>query len=423
MLANGAEKIEVQNISNWDYLAKNPRSVRGKVAICYAGRSGSMMLSGLLDGHSHLISFHCYCDTRLYLLLKEFSERGDCTVASFVEYMDQQVNFILDSFFEHPFLPQQIRQNRLDHAPLLSEIRDICRNVTDKEMNLDLMLNIVFIAFGKTLDRPLKTKQPVLVIQIHVPFMLDGWRYVFDNLSNLNLFVMTRNTIKAIDSHFYHHTYESISPPWHTFYERIVVEYQKSFMAFFDEKMSKQSYCVFYEDLHNDTEKSMRDICEHLNIPFEPILLEETMVWQKAMLPTAGEVVCGTSPARAKNITPKIMSTLDVALVEYIYRDIIGDLGYKERTSRFIQALSVIIPTRLMLLYTWRELKDYMHSRKTVRSEQTGLRRKLQFAFVDFKEMLRIFVRMFFDHRRVAKMRIRKTETPYSINRIGHGPS
>ena len=48
------------NLKN--YLSKITR----KIFICYAGRSGSMLLSGLLDGHSQILSADFYTDREVF---------------------------------------------------------------------------------------------------------------------------------------------------------------------------------------------------------------------------------------------------------------------------------------------------------------------------------------------------------------------
>src|SRR3990167_2365173 len=92
----------------WDYLVKNPGEVKQKIAIVYAGRSGSMMLSGLLEGHTQLVSFNCYSDAKLYNTLKELASQENLSIDSFKRCLMTSYDSILDIFYKHPILPYEL---------------------------------------------------------------------------------------------------------------------------------------------------------------------------------------------------------------------------------------------------------------------------------------------------------------------------
>lgn len=403
-------KINNENIHDpafyWDYIVKNPHAIRKKVAIVYAGRSGSMMLSGLLDGHSHLLSFNCYCDAKLYNHLKQYADQNAISVHLFKEYIRNNYQDIMDEFYKHKLLPNEIKKNQLDINSFMNAVNDICDHVTDDQLNLDLMINIAFIAYGKSLNRPLNTTNPVIILQIHSPFLMDDWKYIFQHLNNLNLIVMVRNPLKAIDSHFYHHTYETLSPPWHNFYERIILEYKKSFLPFLDKDMQNKSYCMFFEDIHAHTEKTMKALCLHLNIPFENILLEETMQGQKAVFPTAGTAVNGASKERGGNNSLRILGCIDVYLIEYLFKDLIQDLGYPLQSSFVKRAISAYFLTQSERLFRKKEMAELL-DRQTVNNQDE---------MSEQKKIIKRESRL--SHRRILDLRIRKNITPYKLNMI-----
>lgn len=414
-MENSEHKEEVSYY--WDYLTKNPHAVKRKIVIVYAGRSGSMMLSGLLEGHSHLLSFNYYCDARLYALLKEFVSNDNITVDLFKKFLITKFSSIIDVFYEHPLLPSELRQNRVNADSFMAAIEAVCNNVIDSQLTLDMLMNLVYIAYGKMLNRPLNTIQPIMIIQLHSPFFIDDWRYLFKNLNNLNLIVMVRNPLKAIDSHFYHHTYELLSPPWHDFYERIIVEYKKSFLPFFDEKLQHKSYCMFFEDLHMNTEKIMRKLCLHLNIPFEDILLEETVEGQKALLPSAGLIVSGPSKERGNNVSLKVMGLSDVSFIEYLFQDIIVDLGYPLRSNFLQRFLSALFLTKLDFLFVKKGMKDKFSKLGADKQNASVIKKLIEVCRIKKKKM--IYMRESYQmHRKVSKLRIRKKETPYTFNMI-----
>jgi hypothetical protein len=97
----------------WDFLAKNPHNIDRKIGIIYAGRSGSMMLSGLLDGHDHLISMNCYSDQRLFTFLCLIAKKQETiTTKYFIAVVKANINHVFDMFFKYPLLSEDVRKKK-----------------------------------------------------------------------------------------------------------------------------------------------------------------------------------------------------------------------------------------------------------------------------------------------------------------------
>lgn len=406
--------LDKVHVNHWEVLTQNPHRIKKKIAIFYAGRSGSMMLSGLLEGHSHLLSFNCYCDARLFHTLKQFVQEGNITVGKFKTEMKDKIHNILDVFYEHPLLPIELRDKKINVDLFLDELAAVCDNVTNEQLDLDLMLNIVFIAFGKTIQYPLNTSSPTMIIQMHSPFLQDDWGFFFENMKNMQILVVARNPLKAIDSHLYHHMFESLSPPWATLYERIMLEYKKSFLPFLDKKMSALSYCIYFEDIHANTEGTMRALCAHLDIPFENVLLTETVQGKLAAFPTAGKVVSGTSKDRGKDAALRVMRDSDVKVVEYLFADLIVELGYSLQNPGEQPQPSESFLTERELEYIISEIQD---DYKTLNSSKIYFENLIH-KYKYFKKVLNVMSTVFESHRNLLKLRIDKNETPLRIQSI-----
>lgn len=401
----------------WDYLVKNPDEVKQKIAMVYAGRSGSMMLSGLLEGHTQLISFNCYSDARLYNTLKELAAQENLSIDSFKKCLMASYDSILDIFYKHPLLPSELisDDDRLNINSFMSVINQICDNLTDNQINLDMMLNIVFIAYGKSRNRPLNTKNPIMIIQLHSPFLMDGWKYLFDYLKNLQVIIMMRNPIKSLDSHFYHHMHELPSPPWSTFYERIILEFKKSILPIFDSQMQTKTYFMFFEDIHSNPKSAMLAFCKHLNIPFENVLLEETVEGKKAQFTTAGQQVSGTSKDRGRNKALRSLSASDVNFIEYLFGDFISDLGYKLNSISIQRKISPYFLTTLEALCANRESDECINI-KYLQEMQT--KNKIKRKLYSMRSKVRTLRMAFNTHKTILKIRIKKNVNPYMINII-----
>lgn len=402
-----AENISSKKINqtNWDYLAKNPHAIRKIIGIVYAGRSGSMMLSGFLDGHSHLISFNYYCDGPLYLKLKELAIRGPVSALEFQTYLSGLLPSIMNAFYEHTLLSPEIKQQRLDLDLLLSEIAHICAHLDNKDLiSIDLMLTIIFIAYGKLNDRPLSTTRPIMIVQLHTPSLMDDWRYIFSHLNNFHLLVAVRNPLKAIDSHFFHHTYETLSPPWKDFYKRIMLEYKKSFLPFLDPEMAHKASSIAFEDLHEKLEHTMRSLCQHMDIPFESVLLQETLGGQPSALISTGQTRSGPSVARARDKTLKMLGKSDQAFIEYLFKDVILALDYELTSNRFMRIFSRYLPTKLEWLFFKKEVVELKADRS--------------YGYKNENELTQIFLDMFALHSQTSEMKIDKNKISLKINKI-----
>ena len=190
----------------WDYLMRNPFNVGKKILVMFAGRSGSMMLSGLLDGHSHLLSFNYWVDGWLFVKLKSelfiFHEKKYVvSTQDFRSFLRKNIESLFKQcFYDHPYLTKSTKMNVFHYIDFLENVDLMCDRLSRDEIDCNLAYNIIYIAYGKAQNHRLNTTTPHMIIQVHGPHA--DLEDIFMNLDNASFFVTTRNTIKALDSYF-----------------------------------------------------------------------------------------------------------------------------------------------------------------------------------------------------------------------------
>ena len=167
---------------HWDYIAASPQAIRRKFGITYLGRSGSFLLSGLLDYHSHIISFVYPADLSLYPTLKTYFSSGAADPGGFEKLIRENIDRLLDYSFAA--VPEENKQIDLDMDLFFENLNAIVESLGEHKLNIDLAFNVIYIAYGKTRNLPLLTKSPILVIQRHKFDSNEELEYLHENFTN-----------------------------------------------------------------------------------------------------------------------------------------------------------------------------------------------------------------------------------------------
>jgi len=224
--------LNVQTEEYWDYLIKHPMSIRKKVGIQLAGRCGSMMLSGLLDGHDEILTFNPYVERGLIHLLKNLSVDPAVTIDSFSEYLVSILENLINEFKANPLAPEQVRDNyTVDTKVFAEHVKTACSHID--VLDYDAMLNIFYIAYGLAQQHSLTTKTPILLLQLHGRYTKPQLDSVLGEMKNLETLLIARNSVKAIDSQFYFHIEEWPLPHYMEGYNRLIDWYKTCFNSFF----------------------------------------------------------------------------------------------------------------------------------------------------------------------------------------------
>ena len=249
---------------------KEKKNLR-KLNINFCGRSGSYFLHKLLDGHSNIITFHQEYDIYIYQNLKNFffNKKKIETLPEFLR------NNLKKDFHNHLNIWGTTKLN-VNVDEICDEIHEMISGVDIINYNLDLLIDIFFLAHTKINIDYIDCENPFVLLQTHAPFENQERSFYFKNVNIFKFFIMMRDPVKSIDSHFFHHLEEHIIPPKETLFTRLFYLFSVSVKLIRDKKFSKKIFVCKFENLHLKSIETLNIICDQLNIGFQKILLKET---------------------------------------------------------------------------------------------------------------------------------------------------
>ncbi|MDC3096454.1 sulfotransferase domain-containing protein, partial [Alphaproteobacteria bacterium] len=263
----------------WEFLVKNPNSIKKKIAITYSARSGSYMLSGFLDSHPKLITSIYPIENTIYNLLAiEIFKTNHVEISFFkLKFLDKIDQILNVNFYNVPYIAKETKKLKFNKVKFIRIFKSILNKINSKNITFDLAINVIYISFGYTFNRPLNTYKPTIIIQKHVPFYEERLIQAFNNLENLSIIIMVRNPILALDSMAYHSIVEHKTTKHAQVLNHVVNEYRASLEPFIFNNYYKKVTFIKFEDLHSDIEICMRKISKILGIQYISKMNEETL--------------------------------------------------------------------------------------------------------------------------------------------------
>ena len=332
-----SEKLSEKNISN--------------VSILYdGGRSGSVFLQSLLDGHSQIITFPST------LLI------GGLTGIHFdnfyrinIDNSSEQiaVNFTKDykTAFDSSYDSTATRLNKLgekqDQKIEVNEnlfIESFVDFFNDEvEKSYSNIFNVAHLAWAYAQGKKLQ-KNVIILHALHTPE--DKMEMYCENFPNSKHLVCIRDPIVSHNSRFIHHIKRHKLNDRNTEYFHSFEQLDYPFNMTKDVLLAFkiiEKYANFQsvrgvrnEDLHNNSEKTLNSLCNFLKIEFEPQLLESTFFGLKHWGDDTIEPRNGFSKDFSKHfdISESYFNTNDVALIEDLIEDRISHFGYSRLTLK-----------------------------------------------------------------------------------------
>lgn len=283
-----------------DYLVK----VRNTIVITYSGRSGSYLLSNILDGHPSLVCTppHSLIDADAIIyksLVGSVSELkdGKLTTLWISNYIDKILNEFpllikpnLQNMHLHEFhlgsLVQKTNFGVEDSNKLASMAKkffvDLLNQNLDSRGNRNFNLGdfigftIVAISLGYHAARFGDVPERVsVVLQRHNPFF-NSLKYIKSYFYRPIFLKTIRNPVKAIDSHAFHHSVEHpISNP----IEHVLGVFAASMYS------DDRSFAIKFEDMHLKSANLRNSLCRLLELDYDISLENLTIDGQPAFFP------------------------------------------------------------------------------------------------------------------------------------------
>ena len=327
------------------------RKIKSTLVITFNGRSGSFLLSNLLDNHSEVLS--CPPDS-IQLVMEKIDESFSSGVVQNLEtYPKELVNWIIIKF---PLLFKSIIQDnvvptleRVDISgmqtcrSMLVEV-ELFREIAEKLVVSHLeryedhisgsdILPLIHWAYALARGRRITTDTPIIswqrhnfindraldAIETHIssPIFLTTIRQPEDSLDSLLTFLQSHFKTKKV---MFRHLLSSFA-----------VNFNKRQTVF-------PQWAIRFEDMHRNTEALMQNLCARLAIRFEPTLLETTLDGELCVWQVRGKSITGTNKNLLKKDTFVTLTPADVIFFNLLFARYYDHFGYEmyANTIRFI---------------------------------------------------------------------------------------
>ncbi|MEO5375157.1 MAG: hypothetical protein H7840_12915 [Alphaproteobacteria bacterium] len=395
------EHVKVMHISDSvEYLLDNPDAIRLTVSIEATGRSGSILLSNLFDGHPEVLSVPPYA---LSFYFEEFSEFLKMMDDNHLEISSNDVCIFIVKTFPYLF-------SETDHCTPGSTVHsDTCpvgvhveyfkkyfsRCIdslsTRDEVSIGNVFKAIHVAYAAAIGRNITARNPIIVWQRHFIYGTITESQVSALVGNMVFFITVRLPHVSTNQLFRHACTAPIKQDGGDYgFSCSGVLYSQVSGA----NRGKRPYPTFvirFEDMHSRTEQLMRSLASYLGLIFDPILLETTLDGKPFYFSVRGMSVTGTSPDIIFRQRSSSVNALDAAKIRYAMSRYYRAWNYYDGKNAFdviyrinvIRKLFSFIPmgielrkfTRDLMFISRRFLRDrrrVVEMLNTIRNDSSG---------------------------------------------------
>lgn len=310
-----------------------PERVNRIVAVGLWGRSGSYLLSNLLDGHPQTLalpphSSHWMAHFIALFLVRveegEFAEGSllDPFVTEFCDWFpnlfsDTQEARAADYIRLGPSgewlagVPRAKFQERFRHA-----LAGLAERGTLTPRTLFAAIHTAYAAACRMVIEP----DPVIVWQAH---NVQNYHREFHErlLGPMQVLLTVRDPIRTYDSWLSATLDNQPCPPTTIIAPRLFLEYLR-LTGHVSPVIAEGNLCAIrFEDMHNRTEPVMRAVAEWIGIRWDPVLLETTSDRKTVWFKTGARRVTGTRPIPRVQAAPKFCGWLDRLALRLLFAD------------------------------------------------------------------------------------------------------
>ena len=307
------------------------RRIKSTLIINYCGRSGSYLLSNLMDGHSEILSCPPHSLNKVIenIMTIKFDIKNhtqimtsDSIIEDIVKcqpflFRDADHTVLTDDFEEELQLATECdeRYERANHkkAPKISaspnseigvkkgKFREIAKILIEvhlknysEELTVSDIFSLIHWAYALGLNRKISTNNPIICFQRHTWIPQEYLRPIADSVINPIFVTTIRRFEDALDSHLQIMTpeFETQEETWRVLTTQFAYNLSKK-------HINLPQWAIKFEDMHVNTEELVRKLCQKLDMTFQPILLETTLDNQIYFFDSNGVPKTGTN----KNLT------------------------------------------------------------------------------------------------------------------------
>lgn len=253
------------------------------IAIHFYGRSGSVFLQSLLDGHPDILMIPAYMST-FYDFLRSCNCNNVQTYGELIAKFVNEYEMIFDAKSS-----KAMNAGRNHNFHRMGENRDRCLGISmgkflraldeimkgESNISSRLFFQAIHLAYAYALGRSFDDidKPPIIVFQAHTPSPQYALNIVRDFPDTLFIHIV-RNPVNTFGSHVKHYLQRGVNDPNtflgfllpHLFYGGmpLIAEYQD------------RSFAIKLEDVHTRPRETLGKLCEVIGIEWNDCLMQST---------------------------------------------------------------------------------------------------------------------------------------------------
>ena len=282
-------------------------------SIQFNGRSGSVLLSNLLDGSDQIIS--CPPDSLTGVILRSLAiMTRDYSREDWPEIITKMA----------PNLIKHDEDINKDIGVPLDVFKDTLKKILQKTLPEDHTMDVyqlvghvfrvIHISYAISNGDDL-TEKKLILWQQHMPMDTEKARNAVKCLKNLTTITCIRHPIITIDSHFWH----VITQQGHELTNKQIQLLANSYLnslGQYNFQDGIRHIAVKFEDMHTNTEKLMKSLANELCIDYCEKMLETTLDKKIYYFKAARGVITGTNPNITQLNKLKCLTSIDVILLK-----------------------------------------------------------------------------------------------------------
>ncbi len=343
----------------FDNPSLDPRRAERVVSIHYYGRSGSIFLQSLLDGHPDVLTFPANYLGGFYSFWNEYGDRSPLhIVKAFLHHYEVLFDptSAEEVFDVGPYAGQEYDFDKMgpNHDEALGVDRERFRDILlakclievkdfeNGRLERKFFLQALHVAYAEALGRDLTGRQPLIVFQAHTPH-IDVIEMLFaDFVPKIRFLHSVRDPINTMASWF-NEMMRFLDDPPLVLPRRTLgrsIDHAKPILSqhlnkdIIDQRLetdpdtqraiewvAENSRAVRLEDLHTKPRETLEKICAWLELDWHDCLLESTFDGKLWHWSTGGRTVSGFQTATIKQQHSDAVSWYDRLRLRFFFAD------------------------------------------------------------------------------------------------------
>ena len=323
------------------------RRIKSTLVVTHNARSGAHLFSNLMDNHSEILS--CPPDSLPWIIEKIDTECFESIINTNKVMPKDLVNWITTNC---PLLFKTQNNKRINKSmPARTDLsgfrvtvsmlvgidtfRLIAENLVAthmKKYNNDIkasdILSLIHWTYALARGRLISTDTPIICWQRHNFIPNKALANIISNTINPIFITTMRQFEDALDSFL-----SWLRPHYETKIQMFRVCVISFAFNLNKRQTSAPQWAVKFEDMHTKTDSLMKNICEKLNIEFEPTLLETTLDGEPCIWNVRGKLITGTNQELRRRDKFTILNNADIIFINLLFARRYKHFGYEHQDA------------------------------------------------------------------------------------------